>query len=301
MVCLLPLKSAGHIVWNEGELGHTMYFINSGRIEVTTKAGFRAVGEQGSFFGEGALLHDSSTRSASVKCLTPVHAIEISRECFEKYMADGYDLKLQLREKDKTRRHDQAKTILRMQQNMEQVACGKDQYLYRVGEAGSELYILEEGEVDVIVNDQTVFSLKPGELCGEYSLLFGRPRNTSARCLSDVCRYHILPAEEFEKMTKAHKSIHESMLDKAMIREFQKALVFKTKKPFPVSEQDMVEAFDLVDENRSGKLDLSDVEIMLKRMDPTFSRKDIKDILNSLDLDRTGAISFAEFKRMFGR
>ena len=246
-------------------------------------------------------MHDSSTRSASVRCLTPVHAIEISREYFEKYMADGYDVKLQIREKDKTRRHDQAKEIVRMHQNMKQETCKRGDYLYKVGEEGSKLYILEDGKVDVIVEDHTVFSLKPGEVCGEYSLLFGRPRNTSARCLSEECRYHVLPAEEFHKILKTHNSVRESMLDKARIREFQKALVFKTKKPFPTNEQDMIEAFDLLDENRSGLLDLSDIEIMLKRMDPTFTSNDIKDILNSLDLDQSGAISYAEFKRIFGR
>lgn len=49
-VLLFP---AGHTVWREGDIGNNMYFINSGRIEVTTQAGFRAIGEQGSFFGEG--------------------------------------------------------------------------------------------------------------------------------------------------------------------------------------------------------------------------------------------------------
>jgi Cyclic nucleotide-binding domain len=63
------------------------YFLNSGAIEVFTKDGFsKILRRPGNFFGEGALLHPKKIRSASIRCVTPVHAIEISREYFEKYM-----------------------------------------------------------------------------------------------------------------------------------------------------------------------------------------------------------------------
>jgi serine/threonine protein kinase len=42
---------AGHIVYREGDKGHKMYFINSGRVEVSTKDGFRTITNQGDFFG----------------------------------------------------------------------------------------------------------------------------------------------------------------------------------------------------------------------------------------------------------
>jgi hypothetical protein len=38
--------------------------------------------------GEGALLHPQKLRSASIRCVTPVHAIEVNREYFEKYLAN---------------------------------------------------------------------------------------------------------------------------------------------------------------------------------------------------------------------
>ena len=65
-----------------------MYFINSGSVEVYSKKdGFSTVLQSGNFFGEGALLHPQKIRSGSVRCVTPVHAIQISREYFEKYIA----------------------------------------------------------------------------------------------------------------------------------------------------------------------------------------------------------------------
>ena len=67
-----------------GDIGNHMYFISSGTIEVSTKDGSRVERGAGDFFGEGALLHPKKIRSATIKCKTPVHALEISREYFEK-------------------------------------------------------------------------------------------------------------------------------------------------------------------------------------------------------------------------
>lgn len=77
----------GHMVYKEGDEGNHMYFINSGSVEVFTKDGTRTIRQAGDCFGEGALLHPKKIRSASIRTVTPVHAIRISREYFEKYMA----------------------------------------------------------------------------------------------------------------------------------------------------------------------------------------------------------------------
>jgi serine/threonine protein kinase len=51
---------AGHVIYREGERGYNMYFINSGRVEVSTRDGFKTITEQGDFFGEGVRIfrHD---------------------------------------------------------------------------------------------------------------------------------------------------------------------------------------------------------------------------------------------------
>jgi serine/threonine protein kinase len=291
---------AGHVVYREGEKGNNMYFINSGRVEVSTKAGFHTNTDQGDFFGEGALLDPRGLRSASIKCLTPVHAIEISREYFEKYLADGYDAQLSLREKHKMRKRNRAKTVLSLQKNMKEVTFMKDEYFYKQGEKGKELFILEDGKADVLVDNHTVFSVRPGELCGEHALLFGRPRNTSGKCVTDSCTLHVLKASDFFKLLKTHPSVQETLRDIGLRRQFQKALVFATKKEFPTMEKELREAFEAADYNRSGRIDLSDITVMLKNMDSTFTDADIKEILGSLDLDGSGAVNWEEFKRIFG-
>jgi len=89
----------GHKVFNEGDIGSSMYFIDSGSVEVSTHDGHRQVLHSGECFGEGALLHPKKIHSVSARCVTPVHAIEISREYFEKYLASDDKTQINLREK----------------------------------------------------------------------------------------------------------------------------------------------------------------------------------------------------------
>lgn len=291
---------AGHVIYHEGERGHNMYFINSGRVEVSTKDGFKTVTEQGDFFGEGALLNKRARRNATIKCLTPVHAIEISKEYFEKYLKDGYDTALSLKEKNRMRQRNRAQSILTLQKSLKEHTLKRGQYVYKQGEGGNDLFLIQEGAVDVVVGNHTVFTTGPGGLCGEYALIFGRPRNTSAICISDQCKLQSMEAKDFDRLARSNPYVRDSLREMALRRQFQKALVFATNKSFPTKVDELRTAFLAADYNQSGRIDLSDVAVMLRKMDPTFTDKDIAEILNSLDLDDDGAVEWEEFKRVFG-
>jgi serine/threonine protein kinase/CRP-like cAMP-binding protein len=291
---------AGHLIYHEGDKGHCMYFINSGRVEVFTKDGFKTITEQGNFFGEGALLDQKGRRNASIRCVTPVHVIEISREYFQKYLADGFDTALSLREKDKLRKRSRATTLLRLLQNLNRRTLKKGDTVYAQGEAGNDIYLIENGVVEVNVDNHRVFSAQPGDVCGEYAFTFGRPRNTTAKCTSDICTVQSMTAGDLQKLARSHPYVEESIRELALRREFQKALVFSTKKTFPTKEDELRVAFDAVDIQKSGQINLSDCALMLRRMDSSFTDKDISDILHSLDLDNSGTIHWEEFKRVFG-
>eukprot|EP00521_Asterionellopsis_glacialis_P006056 CAMPEP_0195281222 /NCGR_PEP_ID=MMETSP0707-20130614/630_1 /TAXON_ID=33640 /ORGANISM="Asterionellopsis glacialis, Strain CCMP134" /LENGTH=825 /DNA_ID=CAMNT_0040340091 /DNA_START=188 /DNA_END=2665 /DNA_ORIENTATION=- len=293
----------GHTIYCEGEQGNHMYFINSGTVQVSTKDGCVSKRRQGDFFGEGALLHPKKIRSGTIKCLTPVHAIEISREYFDKYLANSIGTKISLREKDKTRKRNRAKTILAVQNNLQSRTFQKGEYLYKRGEEGKELFILEDGKVDVLVDDHCVFTVdKPGNLCGEHALVMGRTRyNTSAICTSDNCKMQVMKARDFYKLMDHSHLLKETLREICLRREFQKALVFRIKKNFPSANiADLKEAFDAADEDHSTKISLDNVRSMLKMYDPMLNEKEIAEILESLDLDQTGQVSFDEFKTIFG-
>jgi CRP-like cAMP-binding protein len=104
----------------------------------------------GIFFGEGALLHPKKIRSATIKCVTPDHAMEISRQFFDKYLASSDSgLFLTLREKDKIRKRNRAKTNLWLQENLVERQYKKGERLFDVGEDGDSLFIVERGKMDI--------------------------------------------------------------------------------------------------------------------------------------------------------
>lgn len=288
----------GCTIYKEGDIGNHMYFINSGIIEVTTKDGSRALRRQGDFFGEGALLHPKKIRSASIHCLTPVHAIEISREYFEKYVASS-GLNIDLKEKDRTRKRNRAKTILRLQKNLKTLNLSQGYTIFKEGEEAEALYILEKGLVCVYVDGKKVFEVKPGDIFGEHSMIMGRPRNTTATCLSEECIAQEMKARDFYELYNSSSSLKSSLRELCLRREFQKSLVKKTKKEFP-SINDLREVFDAADKNKSGFLCETEVAALLTSFDPSLSKEEIKEVVNTLDLDETGRISFDEFKLIFG-
>ena len=106
--------------------------------------------------------------------------------------------------------------------------------------------------------------------------------------------------KDFDSIMKSNPSVREGLREVALRREFKKALVFSTKKPFPQKVEELKEAFIVIDDDNSGEIDLSEIDVLLRKMDSTFTDDDIEQILNSLDLDGGGNIDWEEFKRIFG-
>lgn len=291
---------AGHIIFEEGDEGDSMFFINSGRVEVTTKEGFTAITDQGDFFGEGVLLKKDGRRTATIKCITPLHAIEIGRDYFEKYVADGFEIELALIERDRLRRQERAKVILGLQHHLDSERIEKGDYVYTKREDGDDIFLLEEGLIDIDVDGHYVYTVKAGELLGEYSMIFGRNRNTSARCVSDHCKIEVMELKKFERIVNSNSSIRDGLRDVVFRREFKKALVYATEKAFPQTEKELKEVFEKIDLDDSGLIDFDEIRVLLRKMDKSFTDSDIAQILESLDLDGAGKIQWAEFKRIFG-
>lgn len=288
----------GHCMYKEGDVGNHMYFINSGTIEVTTAQGSRAKRGQGDFFGEGALLHPRRIRSATITCETPVHVMEISREYFEKYMATSESgLILDIKEKDKIRKRNHAKSILLLQKNLKKRTYRKGKSLFRAGQYGDSLYIIESGKVGIEVSDQNVFSALPGNICGEHSVITGRKRNSSAVCLSDTCTCLELSGRDFRKLMETSPDTMGSIEELCWRRDFKKAVALKLKKDFPYDNPR--EAFDAVNENGDKELDARAIGKLLREMDPEYTDEEIQSVIKVMDLTGSGSVSFDEFKKVF--
>lgn len=290
-----------HVVYREGDIGDHMYFISSGTIEVLTKGGSHVERGAGDFFGEGALLNPKKTRSATIKCKTPVHALEISREYFEKYLATSdSELLITLREKDKIRKRNRAKTVLRRQKNLKERNFNKGDYLFMFGENGDSLFLVEEGKVEISVDEKNVLNVLPGNICGEHSLLTGRLRNSTARCVSERgCKAYQMMGRDFRKLIDFSPAIKTSLKDLCIRRDFKKAVVLRLKKEFPYHNPR--EAFDAVRTNSCGEngLNVEAVGSLMRDMYPNYTDEEIVEMIETLDLTNSGAITYDEFKKVF--
>jgi CRP-like cAMP-binding protein len=291
----------GHVVYREGDIGNAMYFIVSGTIEVTTNDGSSAKRGPGDFFGEGALLHPKKIRSATIRCVTPVHAMEISREYFDKYLASSDSgLFLTLREKDKIRKRNRAKTILRLQKNLFERKYKKGEHLFDVGEDGDSVFIVESGKVDVRVGGNHVLTATPGNVCGEHSLIMGRRRNSTAICASaEGCMAHELKGRDFRKLIDLSPDMKASLRDLCLRRDFKKAVVMRLKKEFPYDNP--WEAFDAVCAGKCSAEGLDEEAIgnLMRAMDPEYTDEEVREMINVLDLANSGKVTFDEFKKVF--
>ena len=277
-----------------------MFFINSGTVSVETTGTVVKRGP-GDFFGEGALLSPSQRRSATIRCDTPVHAMEISREYFERYLAKSdSDLMLTLREKDKIRKRNRAKLILQMQKNLRERRFGPGEVVFKRGQDGNSLFLVESGTVNIVENGQRVFQALPRNVFGEHSLITGRPRNCTAICgAKEGCVLKELPKTDFHKLKKKSPYIVASLRDLSIRRDFKKAVVMRLKKEFPYDNPR--EAFDAVKTpgNKSDRLDVRAVGSLMRELNPDYTDEEILEIIRTLDLTKSGDVNFDEFKKVF--
>jgi serine/threonine protein kinase len=286
-----------HIVYNEGEVGNHMYVIVSGTIEVTTFNGSRAERTQGDFFGEGALLHPKGIRSGTIRCKTPVHVIEISREYFQKYLQSSeLGLMLAVKEKDRIRKRNRAKMILSMQPNQIQV-YKKGEILYRKGDAADNLFIVDGGDVKITAKGKHVFTASKGNICGEQSVITGLNRNSTAECVTDSCTVQVMTGREFRRLMDLYPDAKQSLRELCLRRDLKKAIVYRLNKEFPYDNPR--EAFLAVGVNENGELGMDSIRNIMRDMDPDYTNEEIKELVQIMDLTNSGTISYEEFCKVF--
>lgn len=289
----------GHVIYNQGDLGDSMYIISSGKVEVSTKDGIKKLREAGEILSVGSMSHKTSTRNSTVRCVTPVHLLEISRELFEKYVASDQETFLSIAETKRHRRRERANSILRANKEWKHETFGQGETIFNAGEKGENLYVVEDGTVNISVQGHSVRSLQPGEVTGEHAVYFGKPYNVTAKCISDVCRVQALSSKVMQDLFRADKSLGEDFRDLILRRDFKKAVCFEIKRAFPTTKSEIRETFDMIDKDKSGEIDLEEIACIVRRFDPTYNEKDIVGMLKSLDLNDSGSLSWEEFYRIF--
>jgi len=95
------------------------------------------------------------------------------------------------------------------------VAHPAGSYVFREGESGEEMYILQEGEIEIVKRygpqEKRLALLESGDFFGEMSMLENRPRNASARVVSDAKVLAIDPST-FDQMLREYPEVAVRML-----------------------------------------------------------------------------------------
>jgi CRP/FNR family transcriptional regulator, cyclic AMP receptor protein len=89
--------------------------------------------------------------------------------------------------------------------------------LFREGEPGKEMYVVQHGRVHVSKKagevEKILATLGPGEFLGEMSILNNKPRSATATC-ADACKLLVIDAKTFEAMIRGNAEIAIRMIKK---------------------------------------------------------------------------------------
>ena len=75
----------------------------------------------------------------------------------------------------------------------EVIAVAAGEYIFRTGEAAKVMYLIIEGEVDLLLGETVVETAGQGSFIGEMALIDDEPRSASARARSDI---RVFPIDE---------------------------------------------------------------------------------------------------------
>jgi CRP-like cAMP-binding protein len=139
-----------------------------------------------------------------------------------------------------------------------------------------------------------------GDSFGESSLLFKRPRSSTVTCMSDSCRLHVMNGADFLAVVDSSPEMAESLRNMCRKNHFKKAVKnYSLGKKRGLTDDDIVAAFHDADIDRSGSLNLDEVQGLMHQMDPKYPVEEIQALLKWADINEDGQMTLEEFKRLF--
>ena len=99
---------------------------------------------------------------------------------------------------------------------LDSLDCKSGEVLFRAGDEGDAMYIIEEGKVRIFVrakdgHEVTLTELQRGDFFGEMALLGDKPRSADARVAEDA-RLAVLSREHFLSFTRSNPNVALEML-----------------------------------------------------------------------------------------
>jgi CRP-like cAMP-binding protein len=200
----------GEDIVRAGETGDTFYILRAGRVDVLSADGEKLnTLKRGDYFGEGSLLTDQK-RSATVRAVTPVEVLALKKSDFDRLIRDQFSFDEQARAEFQRLgvlrqiplfEHFDGRELRQVSRKLETITCQAGETIFKQGEPGDSLYIIQSGAVSVQIDAVERARLGTGEYFGEIALLMDTPRTATvvARQPTTLLR---LSGEEFAALIK---------------------------------------------------------------------------------------------------
>lgn len=188
---------AGTVLIRQGDTGDRAWILEDGEVEVIieTPAGAKrmAVLGRGALVGEMALI-DDGVRSATVRAIGDVTAVELGRDMVRRHIEAGPPLGAYLLESLITairRAHGIAveerqpgsapiRSTRSIGKVLDRRAFPDGHTFFRQGDPGTTAFLIQAGQVSIQRNDQELALLGPGRIFGELALLRSQGRTGAA-------------------------------------------------------------------------------------------------------------------------
>ena len=177
-------------VFEQGMDGNYFYIIKEGEVKLYIDDTYKKSLKKGETFGQLALLHQSP-RSVTVKAHSNCLFWIMERKNFRKII----ELINSLQFEENKRFIESIPLLSSVDSSQKAFVCSnlnkeifdKDIYIFRKGNPTTCLYIIKEGVVDCIYDDNCIIKCKDGDYFGEINLLQENKRNldaiTSTKCI----------------------------------------------------------------------------------------------------------------------
>jgi CRP/FNR family cyclic AMP-dependent transcriptional regulator len=90
-------------------------------------------------------------------------------------------------------------SVFRFADDFEAFSAG--QHIFTAGQPGDVMYVVKEGEVDVVIKGKVVDTVGPGGLLGEMALIDKRPRSATAVAKTD-CKLVSVDEQRFQRLVQ---------------------------------------------------------------------------------------------------
>ena len=237
--CPLRRFDVGQVIVEQGSKGESFFVICAGKVRVFKniegdKRKDLAVLEEGTFFGEVALLSDAP-RTASVEAAAEdTQLLEIAAstlaELSKKHPTVAAALKKFCRQRLLSNLMATASIFNPFTKNERRELIQKfrarevvpGDTVLKAGVPSDGLYLVLSGEVDILVDAKSVATLREGEVFGEMSLLTRSPATATVKAKRRTSLLR-LPRDDFDQLIMSHPQILEMVAELTDSRKKQNA------------------------------------------------------------------------------